>query len=153
FRSVARMYPETFDALHSRISNHRIFENNSTNSEQQLPVDVQLLIALKRFGTYGNAASLLNVALWAGVGEGTVVLCTKRVMRAVLDSSLRPESVCWPTSEQRERHKAHVEANVCASWRDGWLMIDGTLVPLFERPYYYGEAFFDRKSNYSLNVQ
>jgi hypothetical protein len=32
-------------------------------------------------------------------------------------------------------------------------MIDGTLIPIFEKPYFYGETFFDRKSNYSLNVQ
>jgi hypothetical protein len=31
--------------------------------------------------------------------------------------------------------------------------VDGMLVPLFERPYWYGESYFDRKSNYSMNVQ
>lgn len=32
-------------------------------------------------------------------------------------------------------------------------MVDGTLIPLFEKPGHHGEAYFDRKSNYSLNVQ
>jgi hypothetical protein len=32
-------------------------------------------------------------------------------------------------------------------------MVDGTLVPLFEKPHHFGEGYFDRKSNYSLNVQ
>ena len=31
--------------------------------------------------------------------------------------------------------------------------MDGTLVPLADKPGYHGEAYFDRKSNYSLNVQ
>lgn len=32
-------------------------------------------------------------------------------------------------------------------------MVDGTLVPLFMRPGFFGNTWFDRKSNYSLNVQ
>lgn len=32
-------------------------------------------------------------------------------------------------------------------------MVDGTFIPLFQKPTYFGETFFDRKSNYSLNVQ
>jgi len=32
-------------------------------------------------------------------------------------------------------------------------MIDGTLVSLYSKPHYFGERFFDRKSNYSVNVQ
>ncbi len=32
-------------------------------------------------------------------------------------------------------------------------VVDGTLVPLYYRPYWYAEAYFDRKSNYSLNIQ
>ena len=37
-----------------------------------MPVKQQLAIALYRFGHYGNAASTMKVALWAGVGFGTV---------------------------------------------------------------------------------
>ena len=32
-------------------------------------------------------------------------------------------------------------------------MVDGTIVPLFMRPGLYGNVWFDRKSNYSMNVQ
>jgi hypothetical protein len=32
-------------------------------------------------------------------------------------------------------------------------MVDGSLVPLYARPAFYGNVFFDRKSNYSMNVQ
>ena len=49
--------------------------------------------------------------------------------------------------------KDWVEKQSCLAWRNGWLMVDGTLVPLFRRPGYFGNVFFDRKSNYSLNVQ
>ncbi|KAI5884959.1 uncharacterized protein SCHCODRAFT_01110332, partial [Schizophyllum commune H4-8] len=37
--------------------------------------------------------------------------------------------------------------------RDGWLTVDGTLVPLYCRPGHFGNTFYNRKSNYSLNVQ
>ncbi|KAJ8580319.1 hypothetical protein M405DRAFT_890532, partial [Rhizopogon salebrosus TDB-379] len=41
-----------------------------------------------------------------------------------------------------------------AGWLgDGWVMVDGTLVSLYARPAFYGNTWYDRKSNYSLNVQ
>ncbi|KIK81782.1 hypothetical protein PAXRUDRAFT_63649, partial [Paxillus rubicundulus Ve08.2h10] len=30
---------------------------------------------------------------------------------------------------------------------------DGSVIPLFQKPGFYGETFFDQKSNYSLNCQ
>jgi hypothetical protein len=32
-------------------------------------------------------------------------------------------------------------------------MVDGTLIPLFQQPVFFGNVWFDRKSNYSLNLQ
>lgn len=32
-------------------------------------------------------------------------------------------------------------------------MVDRTLILLHKKPSYYGETFFDRKINYSINVQ
>ena len=69
------MTPECFDALLAAIQGHPIFHNNS--HVEQLSVDVQLAIALYRFGHYGNAASVCKVAIWAGVGFGTVTLATR----------------------------------------------------------------------------
>jgi hypothetical protein len=146
------MYPATFDALCAEIASHPVFSSQQPWQEQ-IPVEKQLLIALQRFGTYGNAGSVKRVAAWAGVAEGTVDLCTRRVMSAILDSDLRSTYIQWPSQAQREVHKQAVEDLTCKEWRDGWCMIDGTLIPLYERPYFYGETFFDRKSNYSLNVQ
>ena len=45
-----------------------------------------------------------------------------------------------------------VEQVSCAAWRPGYCMVDGTLIPLFEKPGHFGEMFFDRKSNYSLSL-
>ncbi|KIY53655.1 hypothetical protein FISHEDRAFT_68686, partial [Fistulina hepatica ATCC 64428] len=59
----------------------------------------------------------------------------------------------WSNAHAKERAKEWVESVSCPAWRDGWCMVDGTLVPLFRRPSFYGNTWFDRKSNYSLNVQ
>ena len=57
------------------------------------------------------------------------------------------------TEDEKEDAKMWVEAHSCKAWRDGWCLVDGTLIPLYDRPHWYGESYFDRKCNYSLNFQ
>lgn len=151
FRSYTGLTPQCFDDLLHIIQDHPSFHNDSNNP--QMDVDHQLAIALYHFRHYGNAASTMKVALWAGVGYGTVRNVTMRVMRACCDERFRMASMPWCNAEEIERAKAWVEACSCPAWRDGWLMVDGTLVPIYQRPHYFGNAYFDRKSNYSLNLQ
>ena len=76
-------------------------------------------------------------------------------MKAVIESGLRERHVYWPKegSERREKAKEMVAGKVIEEWRGGWCMIDGTLVPLNSKPHYFGERFFNQKSNYSVNMQ
>ena len=62
-------------------------------------------------------------------------------------------TMAWPNEEIKERAKEWVEAHSCYEWRDGWCMVDETLVPLFCRPGLSRNTWFDRKSNYLLYVQ
>ena len=78
FRSYLCMTPACFDKLVDALHPHAAFHNQSSNL--QMPVDVQVAIALYCFGYYGNAASTIKVALWAGVGYGTVCIVTQRVI-------------------------------------------------------------------------
>lgn len=149
FRLNLRVSPSTFDRLVERIEDHPIFYNRSNS--MQFPVEIQLAIALYRFGHDGNAASVDAVAQWAGVSVGLVVKATRRVIIAFL--SLHDSVIRWPSAEEKEEASEWVEENSCPAWRDGFCMVDGTLIPLFEKPGHHGEAYFDRKSNYSLNVQ
>ena len=149
FRRNLRVSPSTFDELVTRIEDDSIFQNRS--NRMQYPVDIQLALALYRFGHDGNAASVEGVAQWAGVSVGLVVKATRRVMVAFL--RLHDSIICWPSKAEREEAKCWVESVSCPAWQDGFCMVDGTLVPLFEKPGHHGEAYFDRKSNYSLNVQ
>jgi hypothetical protein len=78
---------------------------------------------------------------------------TRRVMTAVLRPEFMKMAVRMPTIPEKEHAKQWVQRHSCKSWRDGWCFVDGTLVPLDERPNWYGESYFDRKCNYSLNIQ
>ena len=118
-----------------------------------MSVHEQVAIALYWFGHYGNAASTMKVALQFGVGYGTVLLVTTRVIKACCSECFHASSVQWPNPQAKEAAKAWVEAASCLAWHNGWLMVDGTLVPLFCRPAFFGNTWFDRKSNYSLIVQ
>ena len=118
-----------------------------------MPVEEQLAIMLYRFGHYGNAASTMKVTLWAGVGYGTIKLVTTWVMKAICDQQFCRATMPWSDPAKIEQAKAWVEGHSCLAWWDGWLMVDGTLVPLFQQLHHHGNSFFDRKSNYSLNVQ
>jgi hypothetical protein len=151
FRQELRVSPKTFDTFVSKIETDPVFTNNSQN--EQIAIEEQLAITLFRFGHDGNAASLQRVANWAGVGKGTVTLITRRVMTAILRRRFMSEAVRMPTAMEKEEAKVWVEAHSCKAWKDGWCFVDGTLVPLYDRPFWYGESYFDRKCNYSLNVQ
>ncbi|KAJ3871440.1 hypothetical protein F5051DRAFT_340885 [Lentinula edodes] len=149
FRRNIRVSPSTFDELLARICDHPVFM--SQGSAHQIPIQHQLAIAMFRFGHFGNGASVESIAQWAGMSAGTVVNATRRVMVAFL--ALHDDVIHWPTARMKEEAKEWVEAATCAAWRNGWIFVDGTLIPLAEKPAYHGEAYFDRKSNYSLNVQ
>jgi len=151
FRQDLRVTPDTFDQIVEKISDHPVFFNNSNCP--QAPVKDQLAITLFCFGHYGNAASLERVREWAGTSKGLVKLATRRVMTALLSPDFMKDAVRLPTDEEKEEAKEWVEEHSCKAWRDGWCLVDGTLIPLYARPYWYGESYFDRKCNYSLNIQ
>lgn len=149
FRENLRVDPRTFEFLLTLIENNTVFHNNS--NVPQLPVSYQLAIALYRFGHYGNASSAAQVAQWAGCSAGTVVKATRRTMVAFLP--LHDRAVRWPTEDEKWEASNWVESVSCEAWRPGFAMVDGTLIPLHTKPGHYGNQFFDRKSQYSLNVQ
>lgn len=149
FRRKLRVDPLTFDNLVSLIIGHPVFTNNSNCP--QLPVQLQFSVFLFRAGHYGNAASPEDTAQWAGISVGGVEKCTDRVVVALL--SLHDEAVHFPNPDDKERAKAFVEGHSCAEWRDGFLLVDGTKFPLFQRPGLHGDAWFDKDGAYSIDCQ
>ena len=153
FRAELHISPHIFDRLVEAIASDPVFTGHSTRSYRQAPVQEQLAVALYRFGHNGNAAGLQSIANWAGIGKGTVRLYTHRVMVALLRPEFMKNTVYWPDEEEKETAKEWVQDHSCKAWRNGWCFVDGTLIPLATRPYWYGESYFDRKCRYSLNVQ
>lgn len=108
FRRAVRLDPDTFDSLVAAISSDNAFLSGTSNS--QMPVEWQLAIVLYRFGHFGNAASMQDIALWAGVEYGTVNVCTRRVIKAVCCDRFRSSAVAWLGPEEKESSKRWVES-------------------------------------------
>ena len=74
-------------------------------------------------------------------------------MTAVLRPEFMNEAVCFLDAEEKEVAKKWVHQHSCRAWINGWCLVDGTLVPLVERPHWFGESYFDQKNSYLLNIQ
>src|SRR6266550_3849181 len=112
--------PHAFEVLHELIKNQPVFQNNS--NVPQSPVDYQLAVTLYRMGRYGNAASLADVALTAGCGEGSVENWTYHYLEAI--ESLHDIFVQPLTAEEKEAEKAWVDSAMGFKglWCEGWIM-------------------------------
>ncbi len=88
----------------------------------------------------------------AEIGYSTVDLITRRVIIAVLDTNLRVRHIHWPIGQEGEIAKKWVEDQTCSAFRNGWCMVDGTTISIFEKPHYFGVSFYDWKVQYSINA-
>jgi hypothetical protein len=65
FKQEARMSRQYFQDLLIHIEGHSIFQNKSNNPQR--PIHHQLLVTLKRFGCFGNGASVGVIARFFGL--------------------------------------------------------------------------------------
>ncbi|KAI9601087.1 hypothetical protein H4Q26_000886 [Puccinia striiformis f. sp. tritici PST-130] len=72
FKQEFRMCQESFHQLVSEIRDHPVFQNRS--NIPQRPVQDQLMVTLKRMGTYGNGAS-------SPTGITTLAALTQKLFR------------------------------------------------------------------------
>ena len=128
FKQEARMSREKFKRLVNMIQGHHVFQNNSIMPQH--PVEVQLLVALRSFGAYGNGASIGHIARYFRVSEGTVVNFTNRCIDAIL--SLKSDYLQWPTAEQRNEISRRVFERSGLPSCVGF--VDGTLFGLERAP-------------------
>lgn len=109
---------------------------------------LQLAVALDRLETNGNGASLGRTRKLWGLGKGTVALYTSRVIIALND--LRDGFVVWQDATDRKQISRRMEAE---GFPDCVGFIDGTTIPLSQKPAVDGECYFDRKHRYSVSAQ
>lgn len=68
-------------------------------------MEYQVLVALKRFGKYGNGPGMDEISQWSGFGIGTVTLVTRRFLIAIHRSGLRKRHMRWPDRKEKEEAK------------------------------------------------
>lgn len=147
FKEVTRLTYAQFNKVYSIIKDNKEFSSDVAY-KKQTPVSVQLAIVLYRLGTYGNGASVKNIAKLFGQSDGSsITRMTRRVIKAVLD--VEDMFIFWP--DEKERSEVIVPATIdylpqCIGF------VDGVKIDLDEPPYLDKEAYFDGKKNYSLNV-
>ncbi|KDQ52378.1 hypothetical protein JAAARDRAFT_108332, partial [Jaapia argillacea MUCL 33604] len=131
FVQMLRVTPGSFQFILQLIEDHPIFSRSSgaifqTRSHRpQLPVQLQLAVTLYQMGRYGNGASIMDIARISSVSEGA-----------------------------KEVEKKWMEEHIgCVGWREGWMMYDGTIVVLFQKPGLNSDAYYTHKYNYGLNAQ
>ncbi|KAI7950102.1 hypothetical protein MJO28_008923 [Puccinia striiformis f. sp. tritici] len=118
FKQEFRMCQESFHQLVSEIRDHPVFQNRS--NIPQRPVQDQLMVTLKRMGTYGNGASV-------GI-----------------------QYVSWPDTQGRRAIASRVDE--FTGFRNCVGFIDGTLLPLYDRPAIDPQDYYSRKGYYCLNT-
>lgn len=146
FRSMFRTTREGFSALLIKIQDHPVFSNNSTCP--QAHPSIQLAVALTRFGVHGTGASVSKIQAIFGIGLGTATLYTNRVIEALV--SMQPEWISWPNAARRREIGCVMRAEGfpnCVGF------IDGTTIPLSQKPALDGEVYFDRKKRYEHNTK
>jgi len=113
----------------------------------------QLAVTLYQMGRFGNGASLQDIARISGGSEGAVEDYTKWCFQAI--ESLHDLFVRPLTREEKEEEKKWMDRHLgfVGTWREGWVMYDGTIVVLYQQPGLNSDAYYTWKANYGLNAQ
>jgi hypothetical protein len=124
------------------IESHPIFYNSSWN--QQRDPSVQLAVAICRLGSNGNRAAVFRLKKLFHIGYGTINLYTTRVTKVIYQ--MRSPLASWPTTKERlESSQVMQEEGFpgCVGF------VDGTNIPLSQKPPIDGNHYFDCKKRCS----
>jgi len=99
YRSYMGMSRTTFAYVLSMLRAHARDVFTSRRGTTQIRLDIQLSIALFRFGHYGNGSRVHFVADLFGMSSGAVVKRTERVVKGL--KRLAPSVVRWPITQRR----------------------------------------------------
>jgi hypothetical protein len=142
FRQIVRTTKWAFYNVFQLIKDHPIFQNMSRNP--QAPAALQFVVAVQRLGCDGNGISTGRVSRLTGICEGSVVMYTNRVFRAIYE--IKNDVICWPNSNER----AIISSRYASKGFPGCILTkDGTHINFNEKPHVDGEVWFNRKIRYS----
>jgi len=144
FKKILRMFPHNFLQLSNLIRFHPVFLSQGT--KPQVCIELQLAVFLCRLGSTG---SLFGVCSRFRLGEGTVILYTKRVIQAILTQ--KNTFLKWPTLE--ERRKVNKGFENLGGLKNVIGAIDGTHILMKNAPSKDSEVYFTRKKRYAIHCQ
>ena len=119
----------------------------TNKKSHQRPISFQLLVYLYRIGLEGSSGGSGRVALFFGIGKGSVYNYVRRCVIALQE--IHDEVVDWPDVNERMDMRKRLSAY---GFRHCVGIIDGTLILLNFRPESFHECYFSRKSVYALNM-
>lgn len=130
----------------------------SRGNFKKLEPSFQLAVALHRFGSETSSGNTcINTGQIFGIGEGTVILYTQRIIMALM--SLWNDAVRWPLPEERTLMQARLRRD---PGEHGWGIfqkcigvLDGTLLPFKiqpAEPTVSIDFFSRRKQRYGLQA-
>ncbi|MBW0563867.1 hypothetical protein O181_103582, partial [Austropuccinia psidii MF-1] len=139
FQQLCSTTHESFEKLVAQIQDDKTFKNSSQN-KQHNPA-IQLAVALSRLGSNGNGAALEKIGMLFGISHGAIVLYTQIVIQILMN--LKHKVIMCPKIKQ----KRDISQLMQAEGFPGCIgFINGSLIPLSQRPPNDGEAYFDRKN-------
>jgi len=146
FKQAVRTTKSGFVWILEKIYTPPIFYSNSRRP--QLPIPHQLALTLERLGSNGNGASVGRFSRNLSVGRGTVIKVSRRVIHAL--NSLSARYIGWPDQQRR----SEISQVMKTEGFEGCVgFVNGTTIPLYQRPSVDGEVYWDRKKQYSINCQ
>lgn len=135
-----------FYAILEVIEDDEIFISTSRNP--QPAVIIQLALTLERLGSNGTGCSVRRLGRDYKRSMGAIINCTQRVLESI--DSQCSQYIQWPSEARREE----ISTVMSLEGFPGCVgFVDGTNIPLYQRPGLDGETFFDRKKRYSLYCQ
>ena len=146
FKQLFRTEYSSYLHLVNLIKNHSVFQNSSQN--QQRDPAMQLAVALARFGSNGNGTAIAHLQTIFHIGHGTILSYTNRVIEALL--SLKDELLSWPDKQQRLESSQVMQQEGfpgCVGF------VDGTTIPLSQKPALHGEVYFDCKKRCTATLE
>ncbi|MBW0493849.1 hypothetical protein O181_033564 [Austropuccinia psidii MF-1] len=138
FGQLCRTTHESFKKLVAQIQADKKFQNSSQN--KQCNTAIQFPVALSRLGSNGNGAALGKIGMLFLISHGAIVLYTQRVIQILM--KLKPKVIVWPTIDKGREMSQVMQAE---GFPGSIGFIDGSLIPLSQRPPNDGEAYFNRK--------
>jgi len=151
FLANFRMRQESFLALVELLTirgGDNWFHNTSqsaANLTSGRPILIQVAVALYILGSANT--SFERVCMKLNIGKGTSQVYLWRTIDLLF--TLLPEFIQWPSTELRRQQRLHNDD----LFTDCIGYLDGSEIPLRDRPSQDPEAYFSRKKIYGFNLQ